>query len=264
MTEVIKGAVLSVKDKTDKRGRPFVGVTVEGMDNQRYWFRTTKEVAVEQFATLQRYHPITIVGEISSYTEDGQMAFLDYAVIAPTKAGDEQLADLVDQANADVYKMNRDRELAQADQQRQETNDEDAQYGSADIPNGTYTVVFNGDPEDYETVRLKTQKADARFAPGKTIAQFLSGPENEFSYTGFGFVHGSEVQVWRRYQGASEAVQRKIEAVKSILGDREAAAAAGKTYALESGNCFSCGRKLTVPSSIEAGIGPVCATKGGW
>jgi hypothetical protein len=30
------------------------------------------------------------------------------------------------------------------------------------------------------------------------------------------------------------------------------------------GKCGMCGRKLTVPSSIEAGIGPECASKGGF
>ena len=29
------------------------------------------------------------------------------------------------------------------------------------------------------------------------------------------------------------------------------------------GKCGRCGRKLTVPESIEAGIGPECAGKGG-
>jgi hypothetical protein len=30
---------------------------------------------------------------------------------------------------------------------------------------------------------------------------------------------------------------------------------------MESGNCYVCSRKLTVPASICAGIGPICAEK---
>lgn len=33
----------------------------------------------------------------------------------------------------------------------------------------------------------------------------------------------------------------------------------GRLYAMESGNCWVCGRQLTTLESIEAGIGPVCA-----
>jgi len=35
-------------------------------------------------------------------------------------------------------------------------------------------------------------------------------------------------------------------------------------YGKVSGSCSCCGRELTDPRSIEAGIGPICATKFGW
>lgn len=35
-------------------------------------------------------------------------------------------------------------------------------------------------------------------------------------------------------------------------------------YGKESGECSCCGRELTDPTSIERGIGPICATKYGW
>lgn len=35
-------------------------------------------------------------------------------------------------------------------------------------------------------------------------------------------------------------------------------------YGKVSGECSCCGRELTDPKSIEAGIGPICATKFGW
>lgn len=41
---------------------------------------------------------------------------------------------------------------------------------------------------------------------------------------------------------------------------REEAAAWGHTH----GYCMMCGRLLTNPESVEAGIGPICAGKAGW
>jgi len=39
--------------------------------------------------------------------------------------------------------------------------------------------------------------------------------------------------------------------------------ALARQYGIETGNCSCCGRELTDQKSIEAGIGPVCATKWG-
>lgn len=57
-------------------------------------------------------------------------------------------------------------------------------------------------------------------------------------------------------------IAHQISAVKEILemGARESAI----TYGREIGACSMCGRTLTDPESIAAGIGPVCAEKAGW
>jgi len=39
---------------------------------------------------------------------------------------------------------------------------------------------------------------------------------------------------------------------------------AAKNYGHQLGQCSLCGRTLTNPESIEAGIGPICAGKAGW
>ena len=56
------------------------------------------------------------------------------------------------------------------------------------------------------------------------------------------------------------ALSRQLEAWKIISSDPKGA---GEAYALESANCFRCGRKLTVPVSIHRGLGPECASKWG-
>lgn len=123
------------------------------------------------------------------------------------------------------------------------------------VKNGTYTVIIG----DGSYVTLHLDDADtSRFdnlSAGSQIASYLNGPDNQYSYTGFAFVSGTVVKVWKRYQGAN----RLTEALDVLLnGDAEQA---GKRYAMESGNCYVCNRKLTTPESIEAGIGPTCAGK---
>ena len=56
----------------------------------------------------------------------------------------------------------------------------------------------------------------------------------------------------------SEATQARV---LETLKDPKAAAIA---YGRETGSCSCCGRELTDPESVAAGIGPICAGKFGW
>ena len=49
-----------------------------------------------------------------------------------------------------------------------------------------------------------------------------------------------------------------------IMGAASDPLSAAIKYGKVSGSCSCCGRELTDPKSIEAGIGPICATKFGW
>lgn len=129
------------------------------------------------------------------------------------------------------------------------------------IHDGTYTVVLNEQGE-YRT--LKIVKADPeqvskyKLPQGAQIASFLSGADNESNYTGFAFVKGPDAAVWARFKADSTLVK----ALKALLtADKEARIDMGHAYALESGRCWRCGRKLTVPASINRGLGPICADK---
>ena len=53
-----------------------------------------------------------------------------------------------------------------------------------------------------------------------------------------------------------------IDVLRALIHELEAnPLVAAVKYGRLSGRCCSCGRDLTDPSSIEAGIGPICATK---
>lgn len=119
---------------------------------------------------------------------------------------------------------------------------------AASIHDGFYTVVFAG---GHRTFRVETQPADASFAPGKQVMAFL-GKDAEF--VSFAFVNGRFVNPWKRFQSGYALV---LDAARFLIaGDTTAA---GKMYAMRSGNCYVCNRTLTTPESVAAGIGPVCA-----
>jgi len=80
---------------------------------------------------------------------------------------------------------------------------------------------------------------------------------------------GHEGVVGRIADGVAEIYVRNcetrgasVEALRALLLELEAnPLVAAVKYGKLSGRCCSCGRDLTDPQSIEAGIGPICATK---
>jgi hypothetical protein len=130
--------------------------------------------------------------------------------------------------------------------------------GERTIPLGTYTAVFADG--SHTTLRVKKHWVEEEAKAGVKVIQYLSGDDNESSYTGFAFLRGTRVNVWRKFADQIRRDDRLVRALKIVLADP---AKAGEEYALESNNCFRCGRKLTVPASIHRGLGPECATKWG-
>ena len=127
------------------------------------------------------------------------------------------------------------------------------------IAPGTYTVVLDVNEEHYVTVRI----APGKWADGKLVASFLSGSDNENSYTGFAFVTGKGVNLWKRFIDN----KRLAAAIAVLLNDTDAAHEMflnlAEAYAMKSGQCMRCHRKLTVPASLHRGLGPECANKEG-
>lgn len=116
------------------------------------------------------------------------------------------------------------------------------------IRDGLYTIQTS--EGGHRTFRLRTQKADAKFAPGQQTIAYLAGPDNEADYVGFGFVVNGRLRPWKKYRDN-----------RSLLRDAEALLA-DPNGALTAAHCFRCGRTLTTPESIAAGWGPECINKG--
>lgn len=137
-----------------------------------------------------------------------------------------------------------------------------ARYSAPVTPqckNGTYTVVLD-ETGTYRTIKLSDVPANYNKPEGTQIASYLSGSDNETAYTGFAFVSGTKFVMWKSLTEKSSAPLRKALNVL-LSSDKETQIDMGHAYAIESGNCFFCGRKLTVPASVARGLGPICAEK---
>lgn len=139
------------------------------------------------------------------------------------------------------------------------------------LRDGTWTVE-NSATGAYRTFDIATQPEDAPFAPGARLVALLTGPENVSDYTPFAFAaagpEGSRISVWRSKRGEGgrrSAWEHFADMLAGLMGGEGASrdwAAAGYRLHGEA-RCVRCHRKLTTPESIEAGIGPVCAGRGG-
>lgn len=129
------------------------------------------------------------------------------------------------------------------------------------IHKGFFTVQSPLDAK-HRTFRVKTSAKS-----GKTVIGILTGSNNLSDYTWFGYLVGTEVRFWKnpRYGYETFGVTMPIgnaevlECVAAILND---ANGAGLRFATEYKNCSRCGKVLTVPESIEIGMGPECSGLG--
>ena len=130
-----------------------------------------------------------------------------------------------------------------------ETAETAADFPSLTTHNGTLTV-HNPETGNHRTFRVKTQKDDARFAPGKRVVSMLTGPE---TYTGFGFVENGRIYTWRS--------KTQFEKYARLLNNLNRAAERHNLRVGWARTCRRCNRQLTTPESIQSGIGPVCAER---
>lgn len=162
------------------------------------------------------------------------------SILRPTK---RQMSQLIDALKALPV-------IAASTRARRETVIENARP----TPIGTFTIV-RGDGS-YRTLQI----GPAKWAEGKIVASYLSGPDNELSYTSFAFIFDGVVKPFNRFRSESELLEDlkwfltsdSDEAHERFLDEAE-------RYALRSERCMRCGHKLTVPTSLHRGLGPVCA-----
>lgn len=120
---------------------------------------------------------------------------------------------------------------------------------------GTYTIVRADGT--YRTLQV----APAAWVGGATVISYLSGPDNELSYTSCAFLkENGRFNVFRKFKTDSQLVRDLNTLVTCQIGEaHERFLGEAEAYALRSSRCMRCGHKLTVPASLHRGLGPVCA-----
>lgn len=95
------------------------------------------------------------------------------------------------------------------------------------------------------------------------FVKLLTGPDNETDYVFFGTIFPDGTF---RHSPKSSIGPDSPSALAFawIWKHRNDLALAEKVEVHHEGRCCCCGRKLTVPESIESGIGPECAKKMGF
>jgi len=129
---------------------------------------------------------------------------------------------------------------------------------------GSWTAA-NPDCQPHYTFKVKGKELDD--GSGKMIyfVSLLAGPNNDADYAYLGVLNAEtgEVKLTKASKMGQDCWPVKLiqrVAARIWAGEQEAIEAAGFKLHHE-GRCCRCGRMLTVPSSIESGIGPECATK---
>lgn len=154
------------------------------------------------------------------------------------------------------------------------------------VQNGIYTVSHPA--HGHYTMKLSTVRKGE--LAGKRIWSLLTGPDNENSYEGVATWRDDwqVAVVWRRKRAALSPdprsfpvdpwhwslrwgkVEKKLAVLLNLLlstAGRDGSEKARGYWAQEgytvqrSGRCLVCNRTLTVPESIESGVGPECRTK---
>lgn len=158
------------------------------------------------------------------------------------------------------------------------------------LRNGTYTISSPGG--EHRTIRVRNEVWGGRPAEAgkagaqgveKRVVALLTGPNNEDdrSYTGFAFVTETGIAVWTSRRGDGVAFfggrfpmypspaqlppraseyQRLAAALADMAwdGGRHSVLASRGFRIQCAATCLRCGRTLTTPESIDAGIGPEC------
>lgn len=119
-------------------------------------------------------------------------------------------------------------------------------------------TVSNNKGEHY-TFQITRKEANGRY-PETWFVALLTGPDNNTDYTYLGMLNpvGGTVSLTRnsRFDDRSVPV-RVIRWALNIVWNKQSFP---DGYGIRhEGKCGRCGRRLTVPESIDSGIGPECA-----
>ena len=113
-------------------------------------------------------------------------------------------------------------------------------------------MPFPGDQKAVERAM-----ADAEQKPPRYFVSLLSGPDNESDFVYLGMVSDNVFRLTRKSRMTSDSLP--VRAFTWAFTKLVQRTMPPQLEVWHEGRCGRCNRKLTVPESVAAGIGPECA-----
>ena len=134
-----------------------------------------------------------------------------------------------------------------------EAVNEIAQPNPSPLSHNGWFTIHNPKTGGHRTFEIRTVTNEDSGLYGKRIVALLIGPNRDDyeCWASFGFVTEKGIKIWASKKDGVFAKYARL------LEHRDAGEKAGLEYMAET-RCRVCNRKLTNPTSIVSGIGPIC------
>ena len=128
--------------------------------------------------------------------------------------------------------------------------------------NATFTVESLKSGQ-HKTFKIRQGKANPLYPKPVWFVSLLTGSDNENSYTYIGMVNpeNGALTLTRKSQRNDQSID--VLTFRFVMNHLFSDRIYPNAKVHHEGKCGCCGRKLTVPESIERGIGPECWSKMG-
>tara|TARA_B100000212_G_C27272776_1_gene489534 strand:- start:358 stop:813 length:456 start_codon:yes stop_codon:yes gene_type:complete len=118
---------------------------------------------------------------------------------------------------------------------------------------GATATIVNEATGNRITVRFRKPKGFKA-----VLVDLMTGSDNEESFSFIGTLAGEQVRISPKQRTDAQKAHLAAKVINWTIAHAEADDLR-TVRVLHSGSCGRCGRKLTVPESIDSGLGPECA-----
>ena len=118
---------------------------------------------------------------------------------------------------------------------------------------GATATIVNEATGNRITVRFRKPKGFKA-----VLVDLMTGSDNEESFSFIGTLAGQQVRISPKQRTDAQKAQLAAKVINWTIAHAEADDLR-TVRVIHSGVCGRCGRKLTVPESIDTGLGPECA-----
>lgn len=149
--------------------------------------------------------------------------------------------------------------------------DTDISTHAVDVNDKTLKHLLSGKAiftlESKATGTRFTYKVTKKQEEGKSPIYFvglLNGPNNTRDYAYLAFMGSGDLSPRITAKSCASPNSKSFMAIQwafTMLNSGKVEEFSNQVKVWHEGRCFSCGRVLTVPESIETGLGPICAEK---